>query len=143
MINFKTLQIWERSHNIVLKVYALTNSFPNTENFGLTSQIRRAAVSVPSNIAEGCGRNSDGELSRFVTIAMGSSAELEYQNILSKDLGYISENDFNQLNKEIVEVRKMMNSFLDKVNKRKRARKNLLLSLSFLIILSTFLYIYQ
>jgi four helix bundle protein len=89
MKNFKELKIWQRSHQLVLDIYLITKSFPKEEVYGLTSQIRRSCSSIPTNIAEGCGRNSDAELNRFLVIAMGSASELEYQLILIKDLGYI------------------------------------------------------
>lgn len=83
MKDFRKLQIWEKSHVLVLSVYKQTKSFPKEELFGLTSQIRRAAASIPANIAEGCGRGSDAELARFAQISMGSASELEY-HILSE-----------------------------------------------------------
>lgn len=83
MKNFKELLIWQRSHQLVLEIYIITKSFPKDELFGLTSQMRRSSASIPTNIAEGCGRNSDAEMNRFLIIAQGSAAELEYQIILS------------------------------------------------------------
>lgn len=118
MVNFQTLLVWQRSHQLTLNLYKTTASFPKTEVYGLTSQIRRSVSSIPSNIAEGCGRNSDAELSRFLVIAMGSSAEVEYQLLLAKDLGYLSESDYLLLNNELIEIRKMINSFISKVNQR-------------------------
>lgn len=123
MIDFKTLQIWQRSHFLVLDIYKASQIFPKEELYILTAQLRRAAVSVPSNIAEGCGRNSDGELARFLTIAMGSTAELEYQILLAKDLGYIETDNYETINNEIIEIRKMINSFLTKVNARLSIKK--------------------
>lgn len=120
MIDFKSLQIWQRSHKLAVRIYKITANFPPSEIYGLTSQLRRCSVSVPSNIAEGCGRNSDGELRRFLHIAMGSSAEFEYQVLLSNNLGYISDEEYNSLNNEIVEVRKMLNTFIAKVSIRKK-----------------------
>jgi four helix bundle protein len=123
LIDFKSLQIWKRSHLFALSVYKITRKFPKDEMYGLTSQLRRASVSVPSNIVEGCGRNSDGELSRFLTIAMGSAAETEYQILLAKDLKYIENDEYLLLDKEIIEIRKMINKFLEKVNSRRENRK--------------------
>ena len=100
LIDFKTLQIWERSHSFVIDIYTVSNNFPKEEVYGLTSQLRRSSVSIASNIAEGCGRNSDGELSRFLLIAMGSSSETEYQILLAKDLGYLDAFQYERLLEE-------------------------------------------
>jgi four helix bundle protein len=90
MRNFKQLIFWQRSHALTLKMYAITkSSFPKDEMYGLISQMRRSSSSVPTNIAEGCGRKSNAELKRFLVIATGSISELEYQLLLSKDLLYI------------------------------------------------------
>ena len=118
MKNFKELLIWQRSHQLVLEIYLVTKSFPKEELFGLTSQMRRSSASIPTNIAEGCGRNSDAEMSRFLVIAQGSAAELEYQIILSKDLSYISLETFNKLSLELTEIRKMINTFIQKIRLR-------------------------
>lgn len=112
MRDFKQLSFWKRSHSLTLKVYSLTNSFPKEEVYGLTSQIRRSSSSVPTNIAEGCGRNSNPELRRFLIISTGSSSELEYQFLLAKDLGYLPDAVFNELNTEIIEIRKMIYSYI-------------------------------
>lgn len=117
MKNFKELRIWQRSHQLVLDIYLITKSFPKEEVYGLTSQIRRSCASIPTNIAEGCGRNSDAELKRFLTIAMGSASELEYQLILSNDLGYIQTDNYEKLNNELIEIRKMLNTFIQKLGK--------------------------
>ena len=108
MRNFKELLIWKRSHALTLKIYHLTNSFTREEMFGLTRQMRRSAYSIPTNIAEGSGRNSNAELKHFITISSGSAAELEYQIILAHDLGYISEISFKELSSEINEIQKMI-----------------------------------
>ncbi len=140
MIDFHTLQIWQKSHSIALNIYQISADFSKEEIFGLRSQLRRSAVSIPSNIAEGCGRNSDGDLARFLTIAMGSASELEYQILLSRDLKYISIEEFQSLNTEIIEVRIMLNSFMDKVNKRNRGKKLMLFGISVtLLFLSYYL----
>lgn len=118
MKNFKELLIWQRSHQLVLDVYLITKSYPKDELYGLTSQIRRSSTSIPTNIAEGCGRNSDAEMSRFLIIAQGSAAELEYQIILSKDLLYISTETFEKLSLELIEIRKMINTFIQKIKLR-------------------------
>lgn len=115
MKDFRTLKVWEKSHAIVLAIYKATQSFPKSELYGVTSQIQRAAVSVPTNIAEGCGKDSDAELGRFFKIAMGSSSELEYLLLLSRDLGYLANEPYNKLNTDLVEVRKMLNAFIQKL----------------------------
>ena len=115
MKDFRTLKVWEKSHAIVLAVYKATQSFPKSEVYGMTSQIQRAAVSVPTNIAEGCGKDSDAELARYFKIAMGSSSELEYLLLLAHDLNYLTDDHYNQLQVNLVEVRKMLNAFIQKL----------------------------
>lgn len=113
MRNFRQLSFWHRSHLLTLKVYTNTkSSFPKDELYGLISQIRRSSSSIPTNIAEGCGRNSNPDFRRFLIISTGSCSELEYQLQLSKDLGYISEPVFNELTKEVVEIRKSIYSYI-------------------------------
>lgn len=89
MKNFRTLSVWEKTHQLTLFIYKTTSHFPKEEFYGLVSQMRRAASSIPSNIAEGCGRNSQAQFTRFLNIAFGSASELEYQILLSKDLGLL------------------------------------------------------
>lgn len=115
MKDFKSLLIWEWAHKLVLKLYKITVAFPKEEVYGLTSQIRRSASSVPTNIAEGCGRNTDGDLYRFLCISMGSASELEYQLLLCYDLKYISEETYLILEKKLVELKKMLNAFIQKL----------------------------
>ena len=115
MKNFRELTIWERSHKLTLDVYAATRSFPKEELFGLTGQARRASASVPTNIAEGCGRDGDAELRRFLQIAMGSATELEYHIQLAADLGYLAPATHATLNSETVEVKKMLAAFIRKL----------------------------
>ena len=101
MRDFKKYDIWKLSHLLTLKIYDLTKSYPKNEIYGVISQIRRASSSIPTNISEGCGRDTDAEFNRFLTIALGSASEVEYLIILSKDLNYIDDNLFTTLNKEI------------------------------------------
>ncbi|MEO5995699.1 MAG: four helix bundle protein [Chitinophagaceae bacterium] len=115
MRNFQQLAIWQKSHNLTLKIYTLTRSFPKDEIFGLISQMRRSSSSIPTNIAEGCGRNSNTELKRFLVIAAGSASELQYQFQLSKDLQYITQPLFQQLDNEISSIRKMIYRFHAKI----------------------------
>ena len=116
MKDFRNLEVWGKAHQTTLAVYKHTGSFPKEEMFGITNQMRRASVSVPSNIAEGCGRGSDAELSRFSQIAMGSASELEYQILLSKDLGYLALDSYQELTDKITEVKKMLTSLIKKLN---------------------------
>jgi four helix bundle protein len=117
MKNFHDLMVWQRAHDFVLKLYRSTKAFPREEIYGLTSQIRRAAVSVPSNIAEGCGRQGDRELARFCQIAMGSASEAEYQLLLAHDLGYMESKEYQELNQQLCEVKRMLNGFIQKLRK--------------------------
>jgi len=110
MKDFRKLKVWEKSHVLALAICQHTVGFPKTEIYGLTSQIRRAASSIPANIAEGSGRGSDGELARFLLIAMGSASELKYHLLLAKDLAFLGEDAFNDLNNQVDEVQKMITS---------------------------------
>jgi len=112
---FRELKVWTKTHELTLHVYAATSDFPKTETYGLTSQIRRAASSIPANIAEGCGRNGDAELGRFLQIAMGSASELEYHLLLARDLFFLSEQIYSPLNLEVTEVKKMLTSLIQKL----------------------------
>ncbi len=116
MHNFKELKVWQKSRILVKDIYKITNTFPKEELFGLTNQIRRAAVSVPSNIAEGCGRGSNKQLSHFLDIAQGSSSELETQIILAFDLGYFNQNQMENCIVKIDEVQKMIRGLKSSIN---------------------------
>jgi four helix bundle protein len=113
--DFKKLLVWEKAHRLTLSLYAATSAFPPSELYGLTSQVRRAAYSIPTNIAEGCGRDSDAELARFLRIAMGSGNELEYLLILARDLGYLPAGDCDPLSLEVLEVKRMLAGFLNRL----------------------------
>ena len=115
MKDFRELQIWQRSHQLTLAIYRATAGFPREELYGLTSQLRRACSSIPTNIAEGCGRQGDTELARFLQIAMGSASEVEYQLILASDLEYLPMDGYTKLNNELVEIKRMINAFLQKL----------------------------
>ena len=97
MRDFRKYNIWELSHKLTLDIYTVSREFPQNESYSIVSQIRRASASIPTNIAEGCGRDSDAEFNRFLTIAMGSASETEYLLILSKDLQYINDEHFENL----------------------------------------------
>ena len=115
MKDFKKLNVWERAHKFALETYKITRGFPKEELYSLTDQIRRSSTSIPTNIAEGCGRDSDLEFKRFLIIAMGSSSELEYQLLLAFDLGYIESSSYKKLNNGLIEIRKMLNSLIQKI----------------------------
>ena len=115
MKDFRNLLVWEKAHQLTLAIYKNTKSFPKEELFGLTSQIRRASISIPSNIAEGCGRSSDAELARFCQISMGSASEVEYQILLANDLKYLQNDVFNNLFDKIIEVKKMLSSLIKRL----------------------------
>lgn len=108
MHNFKELLVWNKSVELATEIYQLTNSYPKIEMYGLTSQIRRCSVSVSSNIAEGAGRFSKNEFRHFLNIAYGSSFELETQLIISKNLKYVDNDNFESLNNKITDVQKML-----------------------------------
>jgi len=107
-IGFQNLTVWKRAHQIVLRVYALTRDFPSEERYGLTAQLRRAAVSIASNIAEGRSRAARGSYRALVDVALGSAGEVYYQLLLAQDLGYLHEAERAPLSKELVEVRQML-----------------------------------
>jgi four helix bundle protein len=115
MKDFRKIKAWHRAHGLTLQVYKITESFPKEELYGLTSQIRRAAVSIPTNIAEGCGRGSNIELRRFLEIAMGSAGEVEYQLLLAHDLRYIDEGKYDSLNSSIIEIKRMIATYIRKI----------------------------
>jgi len=115
MKDFRTLKVWEKAHALTLVIYKVTEKFLKQELYALTNQIQRAAVSIPTNIAEGCGKDSDAELKRYFVIAMGSSSELEYLLLLSRDLNYLSNENHLILNKDLTEVRRMLNAFIQKL----------------------------
>ena len=104
--------MWGRSHDLTLMIYELTSGFPRDEIYGLTSQIRRACASIPTNIAEGCGRDSSAEFARFLQIAMGSASETEYLILLAHDLKYLNDDQYVELIDIIVSVKKMLASLL-------------------------------
>ena len=108
MKNFKNIKVWQRGIELVVDVYKKTNNFPNEELYGLTSQIKRSAISIPSNIAEGSGRGSKKDFNRFLDISLGSSFELETQLILAKKLEFINDDDFATINQQLDQEQKMI-----------------------------------
>jgi four helix bundle protein len=110
MRNYEDLQVWQKAHNLTLEIYKNTRSFPVDERFGLTSQIRRSCSSIGANLAEGCGRRSDGEMARFVQLAMGSGAELSCHLRLARDLELLSKVSFDSLRSDLSEIMRMLSS---------------------------------
>jgi len=113
--DFKDVRVWTKAHSLTLGIYKATRGFPREELFGLTSQMRRSASSIGANIAEGSGRRSDGELTRFLHIARGSAAELEYHLLLARDLELLSDITHSLLVKQTDEVQRMLTSLIQQV----------------------------
>jgi len=113
--NFRELKVWQKAHRLTLDVYKTTRTFPREEVYGLTSQIRRSAVSIPANIAEGWGRSEDAELARFLQVSMGSASELEYHLLLSHDLELLSSSNYDRLLNQLIEVKRMLTAFINKL----------------------------
>jgi four helix bundle protein len=108
MHNFKELKVWKAGIELTKVIFQVTRSFPTEERYGLTYQIIRSAISIPSNIAEGCGRISNKDFKHFLTIALGSSFELETQIIIAKEFNYINEEELNDISSQIIEIQKMI-----------------------------------
>ena len=119
MRDFRKLQVWEKSHALTLKIYELTSQFPREEIYGLTNQIRRACTSIPTNIAEGCGRESPADFARFLQMAMGSASETEYLILLAHNLKYFNAKQYVELTDAIVSVKKMLTSLLKTIRSKK------------------------
>jgi four helix bundle protein len=116
MNNHKDLEVWKKSIGLVNEIYLITKSYPKEELFGITNQIRRAAVSIPSNIAEGAARNHKNEFKQFLYIALGSLSELETQIIISHQITFLSDNQFNNLNENLIIIRKLLLGLIRKIN---------------------------
>ncbi len=116
MRDFKKFEVWQLSHQLTLKIYTSTKSFPKEEIFGLTSQIRRSFASIGYNISEGSGRNSDKEFANFINIALGSSNEAENQLILAKDLDYLNESDYQKFLTELTILKKKLVTLWNRLN---------------------------
>ena len=108
--DYTKLKVWEKAHFLALDVYRLTLQLPDDERYGLQSQMRRSAVSIPANLAEGSGRSTDRDYARFVSNAIGSASELEYHLCLTKDLGYLEKHSTDATRQLLVEVRRMLRS---------------------------------
>lgn len=112
--SFTDLEVWREAHKLVLLTYKITKDFPKEETFGLITQLRRAAVSITSNIAEGFSRHSPKEKIQFYSIAHGSLTELQNQVLIARDVGYFINEDFNQLSEQSITVHKLLNAFIKK-----------------------------
>jgi four helix bundle protein len=115
MQDYRELNVWKKAHQLTLEVYRVTGGFPQDERFGLTNQMRRASVSIGSNISEGCGRASSPDLAHFLQMAMGSTSEIDYQLLLARDLGYLPAEDYSPLSASAAEVMKMLAALIKKV----------------------------
>ena len=115
MRDFRKLQVWGKSHDLTLRIYEGTSQFPREEIYGLTNQLRRACASIPTNIAEGCGRGSPADFARFLQIAMGSASETEYLILLAHNLKYFNTKQYVELTEAIVRVKKMLTSLLKNI----------------------------
>lgn len=116
MKDFRQLVVWQKAHRLTLEIYQFTKSFPREETYGLTAQLRGAARSIPTNLAEGCGRDGDAEFARFCVIASGSASELEYHLLLAHDLKLIQPKDYGRLAEQTVEIKKMLSALIQKLN---------------------------
>ena len=115
MKNYRELEVWERSHKLTLALYRVTKSFPKDELFGLASQLRRACSSIPANLAEGCGRDSDADFKRFVVIAHGSASEVDYYLLLASELGLLMNADQISFGDEIAQIKRMLGALARKL----------------------------
>ncbi len=115
MADYRKLEVWQRAHSLSLRVYQITRAFPNAERYGMTAQMRAATVSIQSNLAEGSGRGTSGELARFLSIAQGSAAELECQTILARDLGYATDDQAGELLAEVRTIGRMLTLLAQRV----------------------------
>jgi four helix bundle protein len=124
MSDYKKLKVWETAHKFTIDIYKITKGFPEDEKYGLISQIRRSVSSISTNIVEGCGQLGNGNLIRFLGIARGSAFEVEYQLLLSKDLGYININEFSVLNERIKSIIRMINNLIKSLKNLKLKTEN-------------------
>ena len=122
MLDFRNIQEWQKAYDLTREIYKATKVFPPEEMYGLTSQLRRAAMSIPCNIAEGCYRSTDADFARFLDIAIGSASEVECQLLLAHDLGYQRQGESEELLVLVVEVKRMLTKFIATLRKRKKSR---------------------
>lgn len=124
MQDFKNLRVWQKSHSLALRVYAVTATFPRSEIFGLTNQMRRAAVSVPANIAEGACRGGRREFARYLNVAVGSAGELEYHLLLASDLALLDRPQYAVLDEQATDVKRMLAGLIRKLRERVTTTEN-------------------
>ena len=124
MKDFKELKVWHKAYALSLAIYEASRAFPREEIYGLTSQLRRSAISIGANIAEGCGRRSDGELVRFLQIARGSSSEVEHHLLLARDLKFLPTDAHRDLEKQLQEVQRMLTSLVNAIQEKGETRPN-------------------
>ena len=115
MQDYTKLKVWEKAHGLTIAIYRMSKSFPREEMYGLTSQIRRAAASIPMNLAEGCGRRGPADKARFFEIAYGSASETEYQILLSHDIGYLPDEAYRKLSEDATEIKRMLAALIKKL----------------------------
>lgn len=120
MRDFRELRVWRKAHELALHVYRASERFPREERFGLTAQLRRAAVSIPTNIAEGCGRSGDREMAHFLSIALGSASEVEYLILFASELNLLPNHSHQELQARVEEVKKMLTAYRKAVVQRLR-----------------------
>ncbi|KAA5547784.1 four helix bundle protein [Adhaeribacter rhizoryzae] len=123
MQNYKSLKVWQDAYQLTLHVYQKSKSFPKEEIYGLTSQIRRACISIPNNIAEGCGRNTNLDFAHFLQISLGSTNEVDYLNLLAKDLGYLSFEEYLELDEQLNKIRAKLINLIQQVRKNKNVER--------------------
>jgi four helix bundle protein len=122
MGDFKKLEVWQAAHSLACEVYRETGTFPKTEVYGLTSQLRRSSASIAANIAEGCGRSGDTEFGRFIRISLGSATELEYHLLLARDIGLLEEGTHAQLSAQVRRIQGMLAGLKRVLNTRTNPR---------------------
>ncbi len=115
MQDFENLKVWQKAHALAIDVHRIAGSIPRTDGMALTAQLRRSALSVPSNIAEGAGKGGDGEFRRYLLIAMGSASETAYHLLVARDLGFIDTATYDDLTSRIAEVRRMASGLLKRI----------------------------
>ncbi len=124
MSDYKKLKVWEDAHKFTIDIYNITKKFPNNEQYGLVSQIRRSSSSIPTNIVEGCGQLNNGNLIRFLGIAKGSAFEIEYQLLLAKDLSYVTDDEYNTLVEKIKYIIRRLNNLIKSLKNCKLKTEN-------------------
>ena len=118
MHNYQELKVWQKAIELAKSIYEVTANFPGEEKFGLTSQVRRSSVSIASNIAEGAGRNSNKDFAHFLSIAAGSTFELETQMIIAKEISFLTQDKYEALQSEIESIKKMLYSLRNTLNQK-------------------------